>query len=410
MGFVRRHARFFSAACAAGGLAIGLMLSGCGLGRGPETANNDETITNPVIAATVNGRPIYVEDVRSYAVQRGLMQEGQDLDANSDAFYFALEELIQFRLFAMEAESRGLDREPDVHRRLENARERVLAAAIYDEIDQKANDPAEIERLYRENSGHLGQGQEVHLRHIQFDSKEAADAAKRRLDHGERFEALAFELSTDRATAADGGDMGFVALNDLAQPIRDLEEHTNVGQIGGPVQVDNTWHLIQVDDRRDVGAPSLEELRPRIIQWLRFKEISELQERLERNARIERRRARPDAGGGEAEPAAGANTAATTTSTATTGSAGPGASSPPPDAEAAHPGDHLAPAFPFPMGPGGIYGQPEPSTATTTTAPTPTATTAPAAPTGHAATAPAQSGATHPTPHTTVLPAGGAHQ
>jgi len=412
-GFIRRHARLFSAACAAGGMAIGLVLSGCGLGQGPQSDQGDQTITNPVIAATVNGRPIYVEDVRSYAVQRGLLQEGQDLDANSDAFYFALEELIQFRLFAMEAESRGLDREPDVHRRLENARERVLAAAIYDEIDQKANDPAEIERLYRENSGRLGQGQEVHLRHIQFDSKEAADAAKRRLDHGERFEALAFELSTDRATAADGGDMGFVSANDLAQPIRDLEEHTNVGQIGGPVQVDNTWHLIRVDDRRDVGAPSLEELRPRIIQWLRFKEISELQERLERNARIERRRGAPDGGGGEAEPATGSDsttTAATPPPMAST--AGPGASTPP-DAEAAHPGDHGAPAFPFPMGPGGVYGQPEPTA--TTTAPPPATTTAPlqtppahqgAPTTTHAPAQQQSTGAVHPTPHTTVLPAG----
>ncbi|HVY86590.1 MAG TPA: peptidylprolyl isomerase [Caulobacterales bacterium] len=355
-------------------MALALLLSACGLGRGPDTGGGTG-VTNPVVAATVNGRPIYVEDVRSYAVQRGLLQEGQDLDANSDAFYFALEELIQFRLFAMEAEARGLDREPDVHRRLENARERVLAAAIYDEIDQRANDPQAIERLYRENAGRLGQGQEVHLRHIQFDSKEAADAAKRRLDQGERFEALAFELSTDRGTAADGGDMGFVQVNDLAQPIRELEERTSVGQIAGPVQVENTWHLIRVEDRREKGAPSLEELRPRIIQWLRFQEISQLQERLERNARIDRMREREESvepGGEVSEPASSPTTEGPPSANA-------------PDAHAP-PGQHAPPAFPFPMGPGGVYGSsPNAPTATTTTAPpstttsTTTTTTAPAA-------------------------------
>src|SRR6185295_15818170 len=136
--------------------ALTLGLAGCGLGR--DQTGDSGTVRNPVVAATVNGRPIYIEDVRAHAVARGLLQEGEDLDANSDAFYFALEELIQFRLFSMEAEARGLDREPDVRRQLENARERVLANSIYEEIDPHATDPNAIERLYRENASRLGQG------------------------------------------------------------------------------------------------------------------------------------------------------------------------------------------------------------------------------------------------------------
>ena len=178
--------KFLSAASLIGaGLALGLLLSACGLGR--DSGSDGGAIRDPVVAATVNGRPIYIEDVRAHAVARGLLQEGEDLDANSDAFYFALEELIQFRLFSMEAEARGLDREPDVRRQLENARERVLAASIYEEIDQHATDPDAIERLYRENASRLGQGTEVHLRHIRFETREAADAARRRLEQGERF-------------------------------------------------------------------------------------------------------------------------------------------------------------------------------------------------------------------------------
>jgi len=149
--------------------ALTLGLAGCGLGR--DQSGDSGAVRNPIVAATVNGRPIYVEDVRAHAVARGLLQEGQDLDANSDAFYFALEELIQVRLFAMEAEARGLDRQPDVRRQLENAREQVLAQAVYEEIDERATNQQAIERLYNENTGRLGQGQEVHLRHIQFDTR-----------------------------------------------------------------------------------------------------------------------------------------------------------------------------------------------------------------------------------------------
>ncbi len=268
--------------------AAALVLAGCGLGR--DGGRSQDGIDDPVVAATVNGRPIYVEDVRDFAVAQGWMDETADLDANSAVASFALEELIRIRLFAMEAEARGLDRQADVRRRLENVRERVLAAAVYEEIDQAATDTDTIERLYRENSSRLGQGDEVHLRHIQFNSREEADAAKRRLDQGERFEALAFELSVERDTAPDGGDLGFRSLSDLTSVMRQEVESSNVGNLIGPVQLDNGWHIFRLDDRRAVGGPSLEEMRPRIVQWLRYKETTELTERLANDARIERRR------------------------------------------------------------------------------------------------------------------------
>lgn len=339
------------------GLAIGLVLSGCGLGR--DNGSDNGRIRDPVVAATVNGRPIYIEDVRAHAVARGFLREGEDLDANSDAFYQALDELIQARLFAMEAEARGLDRQADIRRQLDNARELVLANAIYEEIDQHATDPAAIERLYRENASRLGQGAEIHLRHIQFETREAADAAKRRLDSGERFEALAFELSTERDSAADGGDLGFSAVSDLNPAVRDATNNVNVGTIIGPIQIDNTWHLFRVDDRRERGVPSLETLRPRIVDWLRFQEITQLQERLERDARIERLR-EPD----NSMAPAGEVTAPPDASSSSTAPLRPA-----PDA-AAPPGQN-PPPFPFPMGPGGVTGggAATPAPATTTPAP-----------------------------------------
>jgi peptidyl-prolyl cis-trans isomerase C len=260
-------------------------LAGCGLGQ--DGGQGGSGLRDPIVAATVNGRPIYVEDVRAHAVARGWLDETEDLDANSDAATLALEELIQIRLFAMEAETRGIDRQADIRRQLENARERVLAAAIYEEIAQQATDPETVERLYRENSSRLGRGDEVRLRHIQFETREAADAAKRRLDQGERFEALAFELSVERDSAPDGGDLGFRAIADLTQTMRDQVEDTANGALIGPIQLQDGWHIFRVDDRRTMGGPSLEQLRPRISEWLAYQESTQLTERLQRDARIE---------------------------------------------------------------------------------------------------------------------------
>jgi peptidyl-prolyl cis-trans isomerase C len=322
------------------GLILALALTACGLGR--DGGSDGEGINNPIVAATVNGRPIYVEDVRAYAVARGWLQEAEDLDANSDAFYMALEELIQIRLFSMEAEARGLDRRADIRRQLDNARERVLANSIYDEIDQRANDPERIEALYRANVAELGEGEEVRLRHIQFESREAADNARRRLDQGERFEALAFELSTERETAPDGGDLGFAALNDLTGPLREAVDRASVGALIGPIELPTGWHILRLEDRRVRGAPSLEALRPRIIDWLRYQEILQLDERLSRDARIERRR----------QAGAGANSDAVAPADAEDAAPTPIRPAPAPTA----PG---SPPFPFPVGPGGIVGSPD---------------------------------------------------
>lgn len=320
-------------------LVLAIFLSACGLGR--DNGGDSGAIDDPVVAATVNGRPIYIEDVRAHAVARGLMQEGEDLDANSDAFFFALEELIQVRLFAMEAEARGLDRDAHVRRQLENARERVLASAIYEEIDQRAVDPAAIERLYRENSNRLGGDQEVRLRMMRFPTREEAENAVRRLNQGERFEVLAFELSTERNTAPDGGDIGFRSVNDLLPQVRQAIERTNVGDLIGPLEIDGGWHVMRLEDRRSGPLPSLESLRPRIVNWMRFQEISTLHEELERGARIVRMRERPDPGvepGGEVTEPGDAQQPTTPA---------PAPARPAPDAGSA-PGA-APPPFPFPM-------------------------------------------------------------
>ena len=318
-----------------------LALSGCGLGRNSD--QDQGAISNPIVAATVNGRPIYVEDVRTRAVQMGRLQEGEDLSADSDAFYLTLEELIQIRLFSMEAEARGLDREADVRRQLENAREQVLAAAVYDGLDSRATDPAAVERLYRENMTRLDQGQEIHLRHIQLETREMADAAKRRLEQGERFEVLALTLSLDADTRADGGDLGFRAMSDLAPPVRQATQNAHVGDLLGPVQIGDTWHLIRIEDIRERGAPSLESLRPRIIEWLRFQEISQLQDRLAADARIERLREPDTSMAAEGEVTVPDDAAEAPAETI-------------PEVETPRPGRQAAPPFPFPMGPGGVSG------------------------------------------------------
>jgi len=311
----------FAAACAA--LAAG-GLAGCSesdSGGVRETRFSDNSI-----AAKVNGRPIYQEDVRAFAVRERRIRDGEELTPGSDVYHLALQDLITQRLFAREAETRGLDRDPDVRRALEAERERILANAVYAEIEERATDDDTIEREYRQTVRRLGETPEVLLRHIQFDTREAASAAMRRLNDGEQFEVLAFQLSRDARTRGEGGDLGWAIVDSLPDGFRQAVDSHRVGEVAGPIQTELGWHLVQIRDRRQRGAPTLAALREQIVDHLRFEGVESLRERLQGQVRIE---------------------------IAAPGGGGPAAAAPEPDANEPQEAAPNAPSD-IPMGPGGV--------------------------------------------------------
>jgi peptidyl-prolyl cis-trans isomerase C len=270
------------------GVAV-LGLSACGNIARPGRDGDSGGTAAPIVAATVNGKPIYISDVEAEAAVRGVIREGEEFDSSSDEFYQILEDLIETRLFAMEAETRQLDRNADVRHRLERARELILAGALNDQIRNTALDEAAVERMYRDQVRLLRSGREVHLRHALFATKEAAQAAKRRLDAGAAtFEEMAYDASIDRVSGAEGGDMGFVLPERLPDGMREAAAGTPVGQVAGPFQTTAGWNLLKVEERREEAPPSIESLRPKIEQWLMFEEQRRLVEKLKTQARIER--------------------------------------------------------------------------------------------------------------------------
>ncbi len=265
---------------------VSLALSACGLDAG-RTDVASEGITNPVVAATVNGRPIYIDDVRMRAVEFCGLQPGQDVESDPAVFNCALRSLIEERLFSAEAERRGLDRDPEVRRQLELARERVLADAIYRELFATASDPERVEGVYRNSQRDLGGRPQVVLSQIVVDSRGAALATLRRLQSGETFETLAMELTLDRANASSGGFMGEQFIEELPPAFRDIATTLEVGAVGGPIQSPDGWHLIRVESRGRSDGQSLDSARPQIINVLLQQEVTDLYNQLAEDAVIE---------------------------------------------------------------------------------------------------------------------------
>jgi len=105
---------------------------------------------------------------------------------------------------------------------------------------------------------------QTHARHIlirvneitsESDGRIKIDRLKDRLDTGAKFEDLA-KLNSEDATAAKGGDLGWLNPGDVVPAFEDAMNRLAVKQVSAPVRTTFGWHLIEVLERRkqDVTA------------------------------------------------------------------------------------------------------------------------------------------------------------
>jgi hypothetical protein len=121
-------------------LAAALALSGC-------ARAGDEPV------ARVDGRTVWASDVRQEAETQGLVAEGGSLAVNSAVFHNTLEQVIDRKLLAEEAQKRGLDHDVASARDLDAARERVLSDRLVAAVVAPAVGEPAVQALYEEQVG-----------------------------------------------------------------------------------------------------------------------------------------------------------------------------------------------------------------------------------------------------------------
>lgn len=110
------------------------------------------------------------------------------------------------------------------------------------------------------------------------EAKELIELIEQRLKEGESFEELARTYSDDVANALDGGDLGWVLPGTMVPEFEQATNNTAIGEISPPVRTSFGWHILKVEDRRDVDMSNemLRQQATNVLGSQRFEEELDL--------------------------------------------------------------------------------------------------------------------------------------
>jgi len=263
--------------------ALALSLAGCERDGGDSAPpeRGDRAV------ARVDGKTVWVSDVKREAVAQGLIGQGEPLDPSSDLFRQMMDEVIDQKLLAAEAVRRKLDKDPLAQRRLAAARERVLGDMLVERTVSDAVTEDNIRGLYEEQQKLARRSEEIRARQIVLATPAEAEQVRKLLAAGASFEALAMERSRDAATRFNGGDLGYFTTDIMPEAYEAALKGAQRGQIVGPIAVEGGFALVKVEDVRQERPIPLEAARPQIVRFLTYDRIRDLLEKLRANAKVE---------------------------------------------------------------------------------------------------------------------------
>lgn len=234
------------------------------------------------VIATVNGKPVQRALADAMASEQPAASQSVE-----EQQAFILNRLIGNELFIQEALKRRLDKDPGVVTKIEMLRRDVLANAYAQLwLDEHPIPEDAVGKEYERHKALLAGTKEYNVRHILAADEASAQALIVRLNKGADFAGLAKEMSLDQGGSKNlGGNLGWISVDNSDRILYDAVAKLGKGRHSKvPVQTRYGWHVLQVDDVRDVEILSYESVRERVLQQLRQEKLRQLERDLRESA------------------------------------------------------------------------------------------------------------------------------
>lgn len=234
--------------------------------------------------AVVNGTAI--PKARADALVAQLVKQGQkDTPQLHDA---VKQELINREILMQEAVREGIPSRDDVKAQMAVAQQSVvLHSLIEDYVAKNKPSDAEVKARYDELVKQAG-GKEYHLHHILVDNEKQAKDLIAKIKAGAKFEDLAKKFSKDPGSGKNGGDLDWANPSTYVPEFAAAAEKLKKGQMTDtPVHTQFGWHIIRVDDIRDITPPPLDQVKAQIVQQIQQEKLQAFEQSLRAKAKIQ---------------------------------------------------------------------------------------------------------------------------
>lgn len=178
----------------------------------------------------------------------------------------ALSGAIDVKLLAKGAIDEGMKDTEDFKQRMAYIEARELHNSYFRKHVVDAVTPEEVKARYDKEVAAMPKQEEVHARHILVKTEDEAKAVIAELDGGKDFAEVAKEKSQD-SNKDDGGDLGWFTKGRM---VPEFEEAAFTLEKGAytktPVKSQFGFHVIKLEDRRDVQPPALDQVQDQVKQ------------------------------------------------------------------------------------------------------------------------------------------------
>ena len=269
-------------------LAAAMILSVVACNKQQSTAGSDASPAQPSgpAVATVDGKVITKADYDYYLKQ---LTRGQPVpNLTPEQKTEVVNELVGMQILAAQGAKEKVDADADVAASLDVNRMHLLADAESQKfLKSKAPTDQELHDEYNTAVAALDKT-EYHAHHILVDSKDVAVQLIKKIKAGAKFEDVAKAQSKDTGSKVRGGDLDWFTLGKMVKPFGDSVKTLKKGEITAePVESKFGWHIIRLDDTREVQPPPFEQVREQINNRVIQKRLQAYVDDLKKTAKIE---------------------------------------------------------------------------------------------------------------------------
>ena len=242
-------------------------------------------LKDPVVA-TVNGQPIRLSELE--VAQQSLPQQYRNMPLQA-VFPALLDRIIDSKLVVQEGKKSKVTEDPAFKKRMAFVEDQVLQDFwIQREIARQVT-ADKLQKRYEERLKQMPSEEEVHARHILVSTEDEAKVLIAEIKKGAAFDKLAKEKSTDKASGAEGGDLGWFKKSDMVKEFADAAFNLKKDELTEtPVKTQFGYHVIKVEDRRKAPPPAFEEMADQLKEEMAREAVTAQLDQLRSGAKIEK--------------------------------------------------------------------------------------------------------------------------